>query len=215
MEVMKNRKSIDSGIYVVLDPSIDEEFLLHKLRVILTKNIVAIQIWDNFKEGQNSISLIEKIHLLCAQHQTPVLINNQWEVLKRIDLDGIHFDTIPSNLDEIRKEINNDILLGLTCGNDLKDVQWAANNNIDYISFCSMFTSPSVNNCEIITHDIVKKAALIFDKPLFLAGGIDPENLKQLDELKYDGIAVISGIMDTEYPDKAIDRYRKNLKLIK
>lgn len=215
MEVIQNKKSIESGIYVVLDPSMDEHVLLDKLQIILTKNIVAIQIWDNFKKGQDSISLIRKINLLCEQHQTPVLINNRWQVLKFIDLDGIHFDTIPSNLDEITKEINKEILLGLTCGNDLEDVKWAANNNIDYISFCSMFPSLTANDCEIIPHDIVKQAALIFEKPVFLAGGIDPKNLKQLEELKYDGIAVISGIINTEYPDKAIDGYRENLKLIK
>ena len=78
-----------------------------------------------------------------------------------------------------------------------------------------MFPSLSLSNCEIIIHETVKKAALIFDKPLFLAGGIGPKNLNQLEELKYDGIAVISGIMNAEHPDQAIDGYRKNLKSIK
>lgn len=215
MEVKVNKKSIESGIYLVIDPSMDEQSLLDKLKVILTKEIAAVQIWDNFKDEQGNLALIRKINSLCTRHNTPVLINNRWDILKLTELDGIHFDTIPNNLDEIRKEINRDLLIGITCGNDLNDIQWATNNNIDYISFCSMFPSSSVDNCEIISHETVKEAALIFDKPLFLAGGIDPENLKQLEELKYDGIAVISGIMSAEHPDQAIDGYRKNLKSIK
>jgi len=97
----------------------------------------------------------------------------------------------------------------------LINVRWAAKHDIDYISFCSMFPSSNVGNCEIIAYETVKEASLIFDKPLFLAGGIYPENIKQLDELKFDGIAVISGIMNSEHPDQAIDEYHKNLKSTK
>lgn len=215
MEVKANKKSIKSGIYLVIDPSMEEKDLLNKLQIVLTKEIAAVQIWDNFKDGQNIEQLIQKIHSLCAQFQTPVLINNHWEYLKATELDGVHFDAIPANLEEIRKQINRDFIFGLTCGNDLADVRWAANHNIDYISFCSMFPSSSAGNCEIIAYETVKEASLIFDKPLFLAGGIYPKNLKQLDELKYDGIAVISGIMNAEHPDQAIEEYNHNLKSTK
>jgi len=210
-----NKKSIKSGIYLVIDPSMDEKILLNKLQIILTKEITAVQIWDNFKDGQDIEQLIHKIQFLCAQFQTLVIINNHWEYLKASELDGVHFDVIPTNLEEIKKQINRDLVFGLTCGNDLADVRWAANNNIDYISFCSMFPSSSVNNCEIISFERVKEASLIFKKPLFLAGGIDPNNLKLLDELKYDGIAVISGIMNSEHPDQTIDEYHQNLKSTK
>lgn len=215
MEVKMSKKTIESGIYLVIDPSMEEQILLRKLRIILTKKIAAVQIWDNFKNEQNSEYLIRKIHFLCAQKQIPVLINNRWEYLKKIDLDGVHFDAIPNNLEDIREKINKNFIFGLTCGNDLADVRWAANNNVDYISFCSMFPSSSVSNCEIVAHETVKKASLIFDKPLFLAGGIHPKNLKQLAELKYDGIAVISGIMNSEHPDQAIYGYQQHLKSIK
>lgn len=211
---IKNQ-SIQPGIYLVVDPSMEEHMLLDKLAISLTKDIAAVQIWDNFKNVKNEKNLIQKICSLCAEYNTLVLINNQWEYLKTMKLDGVHFDHIPNDFDEFRKTINNDIIIGLTCGNNLDDVQWAANNDLNYISFCSMFPSSSVNNCEIITHETVKKAAQIFNKPLFLAGGINPENLKQLEELKYEGIAVISGVMNVENPATAIDEYRKNIKPIK
>tara|TARA_R100000935_G_scaffold1440_1_gene4651 strand:- start:977 stop:1624 length:648 start_codon:yes stop_codon:yes gene_type:complete len=215
MEVKANKKSIKSGIYLVIDPSMDERDLLNKLQIVLTKEIAAVQIWDNFKNGQNIVELIQKIHFLCAQYQTPILINNHWEYVKETELDGIHFDTIPTNLEEIRKQINKDVIFGLTCGNDLADTRWAAKHDIDYISFCSMFPSSSISNCEIIAYETVKTASSIYDKPLFLAGGIYPKNIKQLDDLKYDGIAVISGIMNSEHPDQAIDEYHQNLKSTK
>ena len=208
-------KSIKSGIYLVVDPSMEEQILLDRLAICLTKEIAAVQIWDNFKNVQNTSALIQKICSLCAKYNTLVLINNQWKYLKTMNLDGVHFDKLPSGFNEIRRTINKEIIIGLTCGNNLDDVGLAAKNSIDYISFCSMFPSSSISNCEIITHATVKKAAQFFNKPIFLAGGINPENLKLLDELKYEGIAVISGIMNVENPAIAIDEYRKNIKPIK
>src|SRR5699024_5162656 len=100
MEVKTDKKLIDSGIYLVINPAMDEQVLLKKLQVILTKNIAAVQIWDNFKTGQNIENLLKEIHYLCKKYQTPVLINNRWDYLKTTDLDGIHFDEIPTNLDQ-------------------------------------------------------------------------------------------------------------------
>src|SRR5680860_289624 len=176
MEVKANKRSIKSGIYLVIDPSMEEQVLLKKLQIVLTREIAAVQIWDNFKGNQNIAGLIRKIQSLCAQHRTLVLINNRWEYLKRTGLDGVHFDAIPDDLDQIRKRIRKGSILGLTCGNDLADVGWAAKHGIDYISFCSMFPSPSVGDCEIVAYGTIKKARSIFDGPLFLAGGIYPKN---------------------------------------
>ncbi|MGO3181475.1 MAG: thiamine phosphate synthase [Aequorivita sp.] len=211
MEVSKNRKAIKAGIYLVIDPSLEESVLMEKLQTILPRKIAAVQIWDNFKPDRDIVEIIDKIYFLFAQHQIPVLINNQWELLKEIELDGVHFDAIPSNFNEIRKEIKKDLIFGLTCENDLADVKWAAEEGIDYISFCSMFPSSSAGDCEIVAHETVKEASRIFKNPLFLAGGIYPKNIKELDGLEYDGIAVISGIMNSENPDRAIDEYLENI----
>ncbi len=206
-----NNKTIRQGIYLVIDPSMEEQALLNKLQKALTKRIAAVQIWDNFKRGQDIKDLLRKIHSLCAAQQTPVFINNHWSYLKETGLEGIHLDFVPESLRDIRSQIKRKILVGLTCGNDIRAVRWAADNNIAYISFCAMFPSASASNCEIVSHDIIRKARQIFKGPLFLAGGIYPGNIRELKDLQYNGIAVISGIMESENPAQAIDEYRQKL----
>lgn len=48
--------------------------------------------------------------------------------------------------------------------------------------------------------------------PLFLAGGIKPENMSKLVGLPFDGVAVVSGIMDSEKPNETIKAYLKQLR---
>lgn len=83
---------IQNGIYLIVDPSMDRNVLVNKLREIIHEEIAAIQIWDNFKPNENPIEFINEILQLCHTKNIPVLINNRWELLKQTDLNGVHFD---------------------------------------------------------------------------------------------------------------------------
>lgn len=211
VEIMNKKRKINSGVYLVLDPSLDKIILIHKLKIILQEKIVAVQIWDNFLPQQNILELIQSITKLCHEKNIPVLINNKWEWLNTTDLDGVHFDSIPSNFEHLKKTINKEFISGLTCGNDLSLVHWANNNHVDYISFCTIFSSATSNSCELVKFETIQEARKITSMPIFLAGGIKPENMLALAELSFDGIAVISGIMNSEKPDETIKSYSKQL----
>ena len=212
MEMTVQKRHITPGIYLVIDPSMDEAIITDKLICILKEKIAAVQLWDNFREGENITAFIQKICALCHAENVPVLINNKWEYLISTSLDGIHFDHIPPNYDTIRAQVNRPFISGLTCGNDLQPVQWAASNGLDYISFCSMFPSATANSCELVNYSTIHTAKTIFSNPIFLAGGIKPENMIQLQELDYSGIAVISGIMNAANPGESVRKYYSNLK---
>lgn len=205
------KKNINPGIYLVIDPSMDETQLINKLKSILSNKIIAIQIWDNFRPNQHRKRWIQNICKIGASYNIPILINNDWKLLSETDLDGVHFDTPPKDFEKIMQQHPNAIY-GLTCGNNLVNVQWAAHHNLDYISFCSLFPTESAPNCELINFNTINKAKEIFKNPIFLSGGIRPENMKKLQVLDFDGIAVISGIMNAENPVHTINEYYKNLK---
>lgn len=206
------KQTIESGIYLIIDPSMDEDILFSKLNQIVKEKIAAIQIWDNFKENQNIEKLFLKIYQKTSLNKIPLIINNRWEYLKQIPLDGIHFDEIPENFNQITKEINRDFIVGITCNNELSTIEYAEQNQFDYISFCSMFPSKTENSCELVNFETVQKAKSIFTGKLFLAGGIDLNTIKNLDELNYDGIAVVSGIMSAKNPSETIREYQQIIK---
>lgn len=205
------KRIMGSGIYLIIDPSMNEVVLLNKLNRCLLESLAAVQIWDNFKDTQDVIDLIRKICDLCHAKNVPVLINNHWDLLNRTDLDGVHFDIIPENYREIKAGLNKSFISGLTCNNDLSWVEWANSNNLDYISFCSVFPSQTANSCEIVHFNTIQKASKHYDVPIYLAGGITADNLGQLKELNFKGIAVVSGVMGATNPEESINNYLKEL----
>lgn len=203
---------IQNGIYLIVDPSMDRNILLNKLQEIIDEEIAAIQIWDNFKPNENPIECINDILQICRTKNIPVLINNRWELLKQTDLNGVHFDKIQDNILQLKNELGREIIKGITCNNDLSIVKWAVRNEIDYISFCSMFPSSTANSCELVTFDTVREAREITSLSVFLAGGIKPGNIELLNELNYSGIAVVSGIMNADKPVEALGKYQQKIK---
>lgn len=211
MEIMK-RQTIQSGIYLIIDPSMEKEILFAKLNLIVKEKIATIQVWDNFKKEQNTEELLLKIYEKASANNIPIIINNRWELLKQIPLDGIHFDEIPENFNDIKKEINRDFIAGITCNNELSIIEYAEKHQFDYISFCSMFPSKTANSCELVDFETVQKAKNIFSGKIFLAGGIDLSNIENLSQLNYHGIAVVSGIMSAENPSETIKIYHQKIK---
>lgn len=205
-------KTVQNGIYLIIDPSVKRETLLSKLNEILSEEIAIIQIWDNFKPNEDPLEITDEILRLCHKKNIPVLINNQWQLLKKIDLDGVHFDEIQNNIYEIKHDLGRKIITGVTCNNDLSVVKWANDNELNYISFCSMFCSSTANSCDLVTFKTVKDARKITSLPIFLAGGIKPENIEMLNELPYSGIAIVSGIMEGDKPSEAIRIYKQKIK---
>ena len=205
---------IANGIYLIIDPSEQADKMSGTLKPILGESIAAVQIWDNFKYGIDHYKLlISDIVKLCKEKEVPVIINNRGELLEQFELSGVHYDT-PAIAEQNRKYIssNANVITGITCNNDLSIVEWARDNNLSYISFCSLFPSSTANSCELVKFETIQKAKSIVDIPIFLAGGIKPENLHLLNNLEYSGIAVVSGIMNNSNPIDAVNQYNNNTK---
>jgi thiamine-phosphate pyrophosphorylase len=210
MEIMvklSNRK-IKGGLYLVVDPKPGISFVLPKINAALKGGVDVIQIWNNWQKDQPQGEFIEQACRLAHQFNVPVLINENWALLKTLPLDGIHFDSVPENWNEIKEKIDRSFLSGLTCGNDQSPIDWAIKNKFDYISFCSMFPSSTANSCELVKPETVRNTRKATSMPIFVAGGITKETIPNLYSLDINGIAVVSAIMKAEDPETAARNFK-------
>lgn len=206
------KKQIKKGLYLVLDPAMEEKELLHKLKEVVGQGIVAVQLWDNFESDEQALDISLKVIDICRPADLPVIINNRWELLEEVDFDGVHFDVIPKDWEDFRELSSKGLLVGITVNNGLQVAEWAVREGLDYVSFCSMFPSSTANSCDLVALDSVKELTNKHDIPVFLAGGIRHDNLAELDSLDYHGIAVVSGVMSSNDPAQYAAQYIKHLK---
>ncbi len=206
--------NIKGGVYLVLDPSGDQDTLQEKLRKALKGGVAVIQIWNHWTEKTEKASFIEKVCREAAPFGVPVLIHEDWRLLEQNPgLAGVHFDELPVTMDEIRQTVGRPFLCGVTAGNDLETVHRADDLQFDYVSFCSMFPSASAGECTLVMPEKVRDAGKITGMPRFVSGGITPEKILVLKQkTDFEGVAVISGIMKKPDPEQAVKDYLKALK---
>lgn len=209
---MKEYKSKLAGVYLVADPSRPPALLLERLEESLRAGARLVQLWDNWPAEREKAQLIPALLECCRRHDALVLVNNDWRLLLDWPFDGVHFDEPLEDLPYIRHSLGRRFITGLTCHNDFERLFWARENEVDYISFCAMFPSTSAGNCQIVDFSTVQKAREIVKVPIFLSGGISPERMPLLKELPFDGVAVISGILDATDALEATRNYQKGLK---
>jgi len=203
-----------NGVYLVIDPTMDQSVLLDKVEEALEGGVSILQIWNRWSDRMQQSDkeqLASYIREMAHEYDVPVLMNEDWEMLKKTGLDGVHFEELPKNYEQIKEKIGRDFIAGITCSNDLEVVKWAEEHGLDYVSFCAMFPSPSVGSCEIVKPETVKRAREITDMPLFLSGGITADKIAELDELEFNGVAVISGILKDDEPRKQAFNFNKAL----
>jgi thiamine-phosphate pyrophosphorylase len=197
----------------VIDPAIDRSLLLSKLAPALKAGVEAVQLWNNWSPGADKLACIAAVSSLCRAYGVPLFIDNDWELLASSPyLDGVHFGTVPESYAEIQRKVARPFMAGITCSGDLEVVRWAESNGLDYVSFCAMFPSPSAGNCDIVMPSTVKEARGITDRPIFVSGGITPENIFSLRALTpFNGVAIISGVMSADDPYTKVKLYQDAL----
>ncbi len=219
---------IKGGLYFVVDINSAEKFGVEKLCEIVESAIEGgvdvIQIWaEKTKWKENFEKLFDvatKIIEISHKYNVPVLVANDIELCVRLNADGVHLDSyeIPDKSGfEIKKIIGEDKIVGVTCGNDIRKIEWAKENGVDYISFCSIFPSSSVDSCEIVPLEMIKKAKEIlgFEIPVFASGGITLENVDDVLNAGADGVAVVSALLKAENPEKESKKFKEKITFAK
>lgn len=146
---------------------------------------------------------------LAKKHEVPFLVNNNLELAKEVEADGVHFDTYDVAPTEARRVLGHDCIVGYTVNTDLDKIKWAQETGADYVSFCSVFNQCTATTCAIVPLETVRQAKSVTNLSIFAAGGINLKNAHLVLETGVDGIAVTSAILKSENPEQTAKAFQK------
>ncbi len=197
-----------SGLYFVVNPSEDLERLLIVLEGALKGGVDLVQVWSASDDKKTLIEKVRRIRKVTERYHAPLIINNDADMARRAGADGVHMDGYDLTPAELRRKVGESCIVGYTTGNDLDRVKWAEREGADYISFCSIYPSPSVAECDLVPLETIRTARKIIEIPIFASGGIKIENAREVLEAGADGIAVISAIQRAVDPEKVACEFK-------
>jgi thiamine-phosphate pyrophosphorylase len=142
---------------------------------------------------------------LCRELGVVFLINDHWRLALEVGADGVHLGRDDADPAQVRKEAGPDLLIGVSCYNDIARAQRLLAADPDYIAFGAVFTSPTKPQAVHAPLPLLTQArSLVADsrqpRPAVAAiGGITPDNAAQVAAAGADCAAVITGLF--EAPD--------------
>jgi thiamine-phosphate pyrophosphorylase len=198
------------GLYLIADLSLPEGKLVKSVASAIRGGVQLVQIWNAAKTDEESILRIcGKIHSIAAGAGIPLVVNNDVDLAQRIGAGGVHFDDFRTTAADARRLLGSNAIVGYTCGSDEALVHNAEDIGADYISFCAVFPSPSVQTCQIVPLEAVRKAKWAVSIPIFASGGITLENAHLVMEAGADGLVIASSILGADDPEATAKAFRR------
>ncbi len=191
------------GLYLVIDPTMPEAHLLWSVEEGLKGGVDVLQVWNPWKDRRQMVELSVRIGRLAEQYHAPLIVDNDLELAKEISADGLHLEQYKMPPREVRKTLGSEAYVGYTIGNDISRGIRADKEGANYISFCAIFPSPSVTDCELVPLDRIREVKQRVKISVFASGGITAQNAGQVIAAGADGIAVISAILKADDPRTA------------
>lgn len=134
-----------------------------------------------------------KIKKLTEKYNVPLIINDNIEVCRQSNADGVHIGQGDTPLSKARKILGKDKIIGVTA----KTIQQALEaqlNGADYLGVGAMFGSTTKKDAIPLTFQQLADIRKSVTIPIVAIGGINANNIDKFANTNIDGIAVVSAI---------------------
>lgn len=134
-----------------------------------------------------------KIKKLTEKYGVPLIINDNIEVCRQSNADGVHIGQGDTPLSKAREILGKDKIIGVTA----KTIQQALEaqlNGADYLGVGAMFGSTTKKDAIPLTFQQLADIRKSVTIPIVAIGGINANNINKFANTNVDGIAVVSAI---------------------
>ena len=130
---------------------------------------------------------------LCHSYQVPLIINDNVELAKRINADGVHIGQSDMDVENARKIMGKDKIIGVTA-KTVAQAQKAQNDGADYLGSGAVFGTSTKADARPMELSVFRQICESVSIPVVAIGGINSDNVHQLKGCGMAGVAVVSGI---------------------
>lgn len=190
-----NKTNRFTGLYAITDPNLSQPHqIIEHVTSALKGGAKIIQFRDKSSDFDTQLNICKQLKTLCSGYQAYLIINDNINLAKLSQADGIHIGKDDSAIELARETLGQNAIIGVSCYNDLKLAQKMQDLGADYVAFGRFFGSKTKPNAPQADLSTLVKAKQILSIPIVAIGGIDSINAQQLLRTGVDSLAVIQGV---------------------
>lgn len=204
---MKLRKE-DLRLYAVTDRTwLNGVSLYSQVEKALKGGVTVVQLREKSLEKESFIKEAWEIKVLCKSYGVPLFINDDAEIAKSVDADGVHVGQGDMSVTEVRQYLGKDKIIGVSSHN-VQQAITAEKMGADYLGAGAAFPTTSKADTGVIGINTIAAICNAVSIPVVAIGGINESNILKLEGSGISGAAVISAIFAQKDITLAAQRLR-------
>jgi len=172
----------------------DTETLLAQVKQAIKGGARLIQYRSKSSQFPLKLAQAKSIKSICRASQVYFIINDDLELARATDADGIHLGKNDHDLSVARQYLGDEAIIGISCYNRLDLALAAQMQGADYVAFGRFFTSQTKPDAVQADLALLHQAKTQLHIPIAAIGGVTSENARQLIDAGADMLAVIHGV---------------------
>lgn len=195
-------------LYAVTDRSwLGSATLYEQVEKALRGGVTLVQLREKELDETSFEKEARQILQLCHRYHVPLIINDNVELAKRIDADGVHIGQADMQPQRAREILGFDKIIGVTA-KTIGQATEAEAGGADYLGSGAVFGSSTKLDAKPMDHTLLQEICGSVSIPVVAIGGITADNVAQLKGRGMSGVAVVSGIFACEDIEAAARRLR-------
>ena len=137
------------------------------------------------------------IREICRKHGIPLIINDDWDIAKRADADGVHVGQSDLEAGKVRELLGPDKIIGVSA-HSVEEALRAEERGADYLGVGAVFPTGTKKDAGALSRETLRAICDAVRIPVVAIGGITRDNVMELAGTGICGAAVVSGIFARE-----------------
>ncbi len=170
-----------------------------------------IQLRDKTSSKQEVLRKAIALRELTRKYDVPFIVNDHIDIAMEVDADGIHLGQDDLSLEEARKLIGPNKVIGIST-HHISEARAAEKGGADYIGIGPIFPTKSKKDVVApVTTDYIKQVAAEISIPFVAIGGIKMHNVDDVLDAGATSVCMISEIVGAEDIQDVCSRFREKL----
>lgn len=186
------------GLYVISDANlIAESTFSQTIECALLGGAKIIQYRDKSNNTEKRRRQTQEIKLLCETYDAVFIINDDIELAKEVNANGVHLGSNDADYATARTILGDNKIIGISCYNQFELAQQAQQQGADYIALGRFFSSSTKPNAAAAPIELLTHAKQKLNIPVCAIGGITVNNSAELIAAGVDMLAVINAVFSS------------------
>lgn len=163
------------------------------IREALEGGATFMQIREKELPYDSFLTLAKEVKKITDEYHVPYVVNDEVEIAREINADGVHIGQSDKALVEARKILGPDKIIGVSAQTVEQAIE-AEKNGADYLGVGSIFTTSTKLDADDVSFETLREICDAVSIPVVAIGGIKADNILKLKGTHVDGVAIVSGI---------------------